>query len=246
MRKPTISLIVPVFNEESILEHFIRSTVGELQNISDDFEIIFVDDCSTDASGEILNRLAREFQQLIVIRLQVNTGIGHATVEGIKRAGKDVVFWNTVDRVIDTTITLQQALPLLEEYDVVSFYRNDLKANTFYQRLLTIGNNELIALLFPWKFKAYQQFQFHHRRFLDRVEFEADSTFIAPELLFKAKTAGKNIIEMPTDFHVRPGGKPKGGKIKWVCKTFKDIVKLWFIWRVLRRPMRFREENLPS
>ncbi len=235
--------MVPVFNEENILEHFARGAVAELRSFTDDFEIIFVDDGSTDASNEILNRLARELGWLVIVHLKANTGIGHATVEGIRRASKDIVFWNTTDRVINTTDTLRQALPLLEEYDLVSFYRDDLKANAFYQRLLTVGNNELIDFLFPWKFKAYQQFQFHHRSFLEDVEFEADSTFIAPELLFKARVAGKKNIELPTTFHTRPGGRAKGGKIRWVYKTFKDIIRLWFLWVILRRPMKFKHKS---
>ncbi len=235
MKKYSLSLVVAAFNEEEILEDFVRKSITDLSRVSDDFEIILVDDGSTDHSLEIENKLAKELPQLKIIPLKKNVGTGLNYIPGYKAASKEIVFPNTIDAFFNTE-DLPQMLPFLENADVVSCYRTNLKANNLYQKILTLGNYFLIRILFPLKLRSYQSVQFHHREFLQGVAIESRSSFISPELLIKAAALGKSIKEVPFVFQPRRGGKAKGGKMKFVFRALWDILKFWLKWVVLRRP----------
>lgn len=243
--RPSVSMVVPVLDEEELLESFLLRSIEEIGSLVETFEIIGVDDGSTDRTRHILRRMAAEYPQIRPLTLPRTSGIGLATVTGLRAARYDVVFWNTVDRVIDTRSCLAQALDgLAEGYDAITFYRQDLSGNTGWQKLMTFGNIALIHTLFPWHFKAYQQFHFQPTAFVDAIDFESSSHFISPELLFKTHVAGRRILQLPTVYHARTGGKPKGGQLIWVFKTKWDILRLWFKWCVLRHPMRFRTTDV--
>lgn len=233
-RTPSLSMVVPALNEEVLLEEFIRKSMRDLAAAVHEFEIVLVDDGSTDRTLEIARRLAKEFSELRVLSLGETRGTGLNYIAGFQAASKEWIFSNTVDSFFDTC-DLPQILLHLRGADVVSGYRTDLKANSVYQKCLSLGNYYLIRLLFRMPFKAYQTLQFHRREFLQGIPLEARSSFLSPELLFKARRAGKTIKEVPVVFHPRVKGVAKGGKPVHVWRTFQDILRLWFRWIVLRK-----------
>lgn len=232
----SLSMVVPAFNEEELVEEFVAKSVKDLSAVSNDWEIVLVNDGSTDRTLEIATRLALEIPQLKIVDLEHNLGNGANVMVGYRHATKDVVFNNTVDAFFNTA-DLPWILPYLARYDSVSGYRSDLSANNPYQKLLTLGNLTLIRTLFPLKLKAYQTVQFHRRSLFEDVQLEARSSFVSPELLIKAHATGRSIGEVQVVFHPRLKGTAKGGGLKHVTRTFKDIFRFWFKWVVLRQPM---------
>lgn len=228
----SLSMVVPAFNEELLIEDFVRKSAADLKHVTSDFEIVLVDDGSTDHTLEIARRLSEEIAELKIIALDSNRGTGASIIPAYRAASKEIIFNNTVDAFFDTE-DLPRLIPHLSGADVLSGYRNDLRANSLYQKLLTVGNYVLIRLLFRMPLRAYQTLQFHRRDFLRRLEVEARSSFLSPELLYKARRAGMNIKEVPITFHARKKGKAKGGKPKHVWRTFRDIFRLWFRWIIL-------------
>ena len=229
-------MVVAVFNEEALLNEFIDKSLRDLARVSDDFEIVLVDDGSTDRSRSMEEALAEKHPQIKLVKLEKNGGLGNAYAVGFKTATKSIVFNNTVDSFFDSG-ELPKLLPYLEKADVLSCYRTNTKSNNPYQKLLTIGNYYLLRLLFPVKLKAYQTLQFYHRDFYQATEVESRSTFIAPEQLMKAIAMGKTVIEVPIVYHPRKKGEAKGGRIRFVLQTLRDVFKFWFRWVVLRRPL---------
>ncbi len=230
----SLSMLVAAYNEEELLESFIRKSMSDLAKVTDDFEIVLVNDASTDNTLKIAQKLAAEFSNLNIINLDKNLGTGKSIVPAFAAASKEIVFNNTVDAFFNTE-DLALLLPHLDNYDVVSGYRSDLSANSLYQKILTIGNYILIRLLFCLRLKAYQTVQFHRKSFLDSISIESESSFISPELLLKAHKAGKSIKEVEIKYHPRLAGEAKGGNIKSVVRTFKGILKFWFLWVILKR-----------
>jgi len=232
----SLSMVVPAFNEEELLEEFVAKSVRDMSAVADDFEIVLVNDGSTDRTMEIARRLAMEVPQLKIVDLKRNLGNGANVMVGFRHATKEIVFNNTVDAFFNTE-DLAWILPELDRYDSISGYRSDLSANNPYQKMLTLGNKTLIRLLFPLKLKAYQTVQFHRRTLFDDIQIEARSSFVSPELLIKAHATGRTIGEVQVVFHPRTKGTAKGGGLKHVIRTFKDIFRFWFKWVVLRQPM---------
>lgn len=244
MKPPSLSLVATAFNEKELVETFLRKSARDLAAVTDDWEIVLVNDGSTDGTLEIAQRVAREIPQLRVLDLGRNLGTGSCYIPGFYAARKEIVFNNTVDAFFDTG-ELPRILPLLREYDCLSGYRSDLKANNLYQKLLTLVNYSLIRILFGMPLKAFQTLQFHRRAFFDQIEMEARSSFLSPELLYKAQRLGKRIGEVMITFHARKAGTAKGGKLKHVARSLKDILGFWVRWRVLRRVV-LRPEPVPT
>lgn len=235
----SLSMVVPAYNEEELLEEFVAKSVQDLSAVTDDFEIVLVNDGSTDRTMEIARRLAMEVPQLKVVDLKRNLGNGANVMVGFRHATKEVVFNNTVDAFFNTE-DLKWIVPELDRYDSISGYRSDLSANNLYQKMLTLGNLTLIRTLFPLKLRAYQTVQFHRRSLFDDIQIEARSSFVSPELLIKAHATGRTVGEVQVVFHPRTKGTAKGGGLKHVVRTFRDIFRFWFKWIVLRQPMTVR------
>ncbi len=232
----SLSMVVPAYNEEELIEEFLRKSARDLSAVSDDWEIVLVNDGSTDRTSELAHRMKKEIPQLVIIDLDENVGNGANVEVGYRRATKDVVFNNTVDAFFNTE-DLQWIIPYLSRYDSISGYRTDLSANNWYQKLLTVVNLNLLRLLFPLKLKAYQTVQFHRRELFEQIEIEGRSSFVSPELLLKAHWLGYSIGEVPVVFHPRTKGTAKGGGIKHVVRSVRDIFKFWFKWVVLKQPL---------
>lgn len=233
MKIRSISMVATAFNEEELLESFIEKSMNDIAKVSSDFEIVLVNDGSTDRTLEIARMCGNKYPNLKIVNLEKNAGTGANYIPGFKAASKEIVFNNTVDAFFDTA-DLPKLLPYLDEYDAVSGYRSDLKANNLYQKILTLVNYYLIKVLFRLNLKAFQTLQFHRRDYFDEINIEARSSFISPELLIKAMKLGKKIKEVEITFHPRKKGKPKGGKLSGVARSIKDIVGFWFKWEILR------------
>jgi glycosyltransferase involved in cell wall biosynthesis len=216
------------------LEKFVFKSLDDLKKVSDDFEIILVNDGSTDKTLEISQGLCDSNSNLRLITLEKNSGVGIATKIGLKAASKEIIFNNTVDAFFNTK-ELPRFLESLNEFDVISGYRTNLRSNNWYGKALTVVNYYLIRVLFNPKLKAYQTVQFFKKEVLDKIEIESTSTFIAPELLIKANLLGYKIKELPTEYQKRLAGKGKCGTPKNIFRTIGNILKFWFLWRVLKR-----------
>ncbi|MDD5312461.1 MAG: glycosyltransferase [Dehalococcoidia bacterium] len=232
--KYSLSLVVTAYNEEELLESFIQKSMDDLGKVSDDYEIVLVNDGSKDNTIEIAKKLVGRYPNLVIVDLKENIGTGPNYTAGLAVASKEIFFWNTVDGKFDTR-DLPLLLPYLDDYDVVSGYRSDLKGNTFYQNILTVCNLYLIRMLFGLKLKAYQTIQFHRMEFIRRITLENNSSFVCPELLIKANAAGKTIKEVEITFHGRRAGKATGGRLSFVMRSLIDVFKFWLLWRVLGR-----------
>lgn len=232
----SLSMVVPALNEEELIEEFFEKSVRDLSAVSSDWEIVLVDDGSTDRTLDLARAWQERYPQIQVVSLGRNLGNGANVEVGFRHASKEIVFNNTVDAFFNTE-DLSWVLPYLQQYDSVSGCRTDLAANNIYQKMLTLGNITLIRTLFPLKLKAYQTVQFHRRSLFDQIRIEGRSSFVSPELLIKAHYLGYSIGEVEVVFHPRLKGTAKGGGVKHVIRTFRDIFKFWFRWVVLKRPI---------
>lgn len=235
----SLSMVVPALNEEELVDEFMEKSIRDMSAVTDDWEIVFVDDGSTDKTLEYAQNWAEKYEQIKVVTLGRNLGNGANVEVGFQHATKEVVFNNTVDAFFNTE-DLAWIVPYLDQYDSISGYRSDLSANNIYQKILTLGNLTLIRTLFPLKLKAYQTVQFHRRSLFEQIEIEGRSSFVSPELLIKAHYLGYSIGEVEVKFHPRLKGTAKGGGLKHVTRTFRDMIRFWFRWVVQKRPIAVR------
>jgi glycosyltransferase involved in cell wall biosynthesis len=236
MSARTVSVVIPVHNEESNLLPLYDRLIATLEGAGDPFEIIFVDDGSTDSSRELLANLVAHDDRLKVLLLRRNFGQTAALAAGFEEADGDVVVAMDGD--------LQHApedIPVLlakldEGYDVASGWRYQRVDGFWTRRLPSRIANWMMAKLsgidlhdFGTTFKAYRADVLHSIRLYGELH-----RFI-PVL---ASMDGARIAEAPIQNVTRPGGKSHYGLGRSFRVMF-DLITLRFLLRYLTRPMHF-------
>ncbi len=231
-----LSVVIPVHNEEPSLLALYDRLTAVMQTIARPFEIIFVDDASTDRSFELLANLAATDAHLKIIRLRRNFGQTAALAAGFHEAKGHVI--------VSLDGDLQHApedIPALlakidEGYDIASGWRKDRVDNALTRRLPSRIANWLVAKVsgvplhdFGTTFKAYRA------EILSDVNLYGELHRFIPAL---ASYYGARITEVPIQNIVRPKGQSHYG----LGRTFRvmfDIITLKFLLSYLTRPMHF-------
>jgi len=230
-------MITFVFNEEAILEQQLREWVKQFQTFSNNFEIVLVNDGSTDKSREILDRLDEEFSQLVVIHHETNQGIGYAIRTARQNLSKDYVFWNDIDAHFSLE-DMEKVIPYLKDYDIVVGVKHDTvytkKGNIHW--LKSRVNFHLIKTLFLSPIQDFQFVQFFPVKFFkEGMELESYSSFIPAECLVKARSLGFSIMQIQLFYTTGEidGRVSKSNNVKTVLTSIKNIFSFWLSWSLL-------------
>ena len=224
-------------NEEQLVTEFIEKSIEHLSRVTDDFEIILVDDGSTDRTWEIMQECAKKYPCLKIVKHEKNLKPGGSMRTCQKYTTKEVVFWNTVDMFFDTS-NLPNYVKFLDKHDVVQGVRIDRHSNTyknFYRRMNSVLNYYLIRVLFNVPLHDFQNVTFLRWEFLKNITFDSSSAFTNPECVIKAYYSGLKIKEVYMKHMDRKSGRAKGGNLMFVLMSFRDVWKCFFLWRILRK-----------
>ncbi len=235
MKNISISLVVPAYNEESIIAESADIFCRKLSGITNDFEIIFVNDASKDRTGAILDSFCSSNHKVRLINNDKNCGSGASLWRGFKEARKELVLSNFADRPFDLD-DLEPILPLLDDnkIDFVVVARKDRSANSFYRKLTSYVNLLAIKILFNLKIRDFQFVQIYRKKILDGINVVSTGTFVPPEIMIKLLAKGHKYKEAECKFHKRPQGFSKCGDAATIIKTLKEMFAFWFNNRCLK------------
>ena len=208
MSAPSVTVVYPMFNEEAYVERAVAAARAVLERASMDFEIIVVDDASTDGTAAIAERLAREDPRVRLLRNPMNLKLGGALRAGYAAATKDLVFYTDADLPIDLE-ELPRAVRLLEyqQADVVAAYRHDRTSEGWLRTVYTFTYNLMIRTLFGLKVRDVNfAFKLFRRSVLARFPLKSQGSFIDAEFLLRAKKHGCPIIQIGLDYFPRTRG----------------------------------------
>jgi glycosyltransferase involved in cell wall biosynthesis len=226
MKHSGISVFFPAYNEEKMIRTTVYGALSVIPGLFDDFEIMIIDDGSTDGTPRICDEIASENRNVRVIHHPKNLGYGAALKSGFSSAGKDLVFFTDGDNQFDIS-EIKLLLPRLEDSDMVIGYR--LKRNDPWQRLLFAKSwGMLIRILFGLRVKDTDcAFKLMKKRVTDSIALRSDGAFISAELLIKAKKKGFRISQVGVHHFPRKEGKQTGANIKVIFRAFMELFKLW-------------------
>jgi len=235
MTSVSLSVVVPAFNEQDNIHSMVTRSYDALVKLFVDFEIILVDDCSTDHTGDIAEQLQRQFEKVRVLHNHRNLGQGASLVVGFKAARCDYVTHNAMDYPFHLD-DLSHVLPLLNEADVVAVARDHWLHPTIFRRLLTMTNLLLLRNCFGLRLRDYNFVQIFRREVLQSLEFTARSTgFLTPSLLFQAHRRGYGIKEITLRHWPRERGLARSGRPAVLLRTLRDMLHFWLkqlTWRL--------------
>jgi len=202
---PAVSLVVPIYNEERIVERSLSRLAATLRLDFAEFEIIAVDDGSADTTPIILRRLARQLPQLRVISHEKNRGIGAALRSGFVAAIKDLVFYTDVDEPIAySEIVRICTLLLAEDADLVIGRRHGRTGESLNRRLYSVAYNQLVRAVFGTRYEDVNfACKLVRRSALEALALRSSGSFIDAELILKAERSGLRVVQVPMEYRPR-------------------------------------------
>lgn len=230
--RPSISAFFPIYNDAPTVELLADKIRPVLDTLTDDWEIIFVEDCSPDNCGEIADRLAADDPRIKVVHHEVNRGYGGALRSGFAAAAKDLIFYTDGDAQYDV-----RELRLLWEQrlgaDIVNGYkisRNDPWYRTVIGRLY----HHFVTRLFRIPVRDVDcDFRLIRRDVMERIHLTEDSGLICVEMMTKLSRVTRRITQVPVHHFHRLHGKSQFFNFARVFRVFVQMLKLW--WRLVVR-----------
>ncbi|MFY9825978.1 MAG: glycosyltransferase family 2 protein [Thermoanaerobaculia bacterium] len=235
--RPSVSLVIPMFNEEENIEHAIDFAVDALERHAGDYEIVVVDDASEDRSPEIVARLAAANPRIRVQRHEVNRKLGASLKTGFAAARKDLVLYMDADLPFDPDVVGRaiQALQVTRA-DLIAGYRLDRTTEGLKRTLYSYLYNSLIGLLFGWPHRDINfSFKLIRREVLEAIELKSEGSLIDAELIVKAKNLGFVIQQLGLDYFPRTRGRSTLSSPAVIVKIFRELLTLY---PEMRRPRR--------
>jgi glycosyltransferase involved in cell wall biosynthesis len=229
-----ISVVVPVLNEEESLPLLHESLTEALEEGGWTYEIIVVDDGSTDRSFDVLRELQHLDRRLRVVRFRRNYGQTAAFAAGFDRARGEVVITIDADLQNDPADIPALLTKLEEGYDVVSGWRQDRQDRFFDRRLPSVLANSLIGWVTGVRIHDYGcSLKAYRRDVLADVHLYGELHRFLPAL---AQGAGARVAEIPVRHHARRFGQAKYGLSRTV-KVLLDVLAVRFLMSYSTRPI---------
>jgi glycosyltransferase involved in cell wall biosynthesis len=229
MQKPTISLVIPMFNEEANIDHAVRYAVDALSQHAREYEIIIVDDASTDQSPEIVRRAIAGNQKIRLIRHDFNLKLGASLRTGFDAAQFELILYMDADLPFDPDV-LGRAIRAMNvtRADLISGYRFDRTTEGPKRTFYTIAYNWLIRLLFNIYIRDINfSFKLMRREVLQAIALRSEGSLIDAELIVKARNHGFFIQQIGLDYFPRVHGTSHLSSPAVIFKIFRELIAMF-------------------
>jgi len=230
-----VSILIPVYNERTVVERSLSLVLAAPLPENMERELVIVDDCSTDGTWDILQRLARDFPEIRLYRHEKNAGKGAAVRTAVELATGDFALVQDADLEYDPAEYPRLLRPLLDGHaDAVfgSRYMSGEQSrvlpfwHSMINKGLTIVSNMFCNLNLTDMETCYKVFR---TDLLKSIPIRSDRFGFEPEIVMKSAKRKLRIYEVPISYHGRT--YEEGKKIGWKdgLKAFGVILKFWLI-----------------
>jgi glycosyltransferase involved in cell wall biosynthesis len=227
MSNRSLTIFFPCFNEEENVRRTTEAALEAAPLVTDDYEVIIINDGSRDRTGEIADQLADEFPQVRAVHHERNKGYGAALQSGYRSATKDAVFYTDGDLQFDIK-EITKLWPLLDDYDVVTGYRIK-RMDPLIRKINSFGWTMLTKILFGLPVRDVNcAFKLFRREVIAEMELESEGALIDAEVFAKAKKAGYRITEVGVHHYPRKYGSQTGANPIVILQAFWELGKLWW------------------
>ena len=240
--KKDLSIVVACYNEKKVLEKSIEEIQRVLNYSVCHYEIIFVDDGSTDGTIEIAKRLCQENENMSLYCHAKNMGRGRTVADGIRKAKGKIVGFIDIDLSTPARYIPPLVLEIEEGADIATawrIYKVELKylPKTFHRLVLHKGYRFLVKILLKTNLKDTEtgcKF-FNRERILPILnEIKNKHWFWDTEIMVRPLLKGYKIVEVPTVYMRRP---EQGTTVRAFKDTFSYFINLWkFYWELRKTP----------
>lgn len=228
MERIPISLFFPVYRDEATVAVMIEKALALLQGLTEEYEVIVVDDCSPDRAGAIADELALRHERVRVIHHPVNMGYGAAVRTGLSACAFEYVCFTDGDDQYEVN-DFVKLLKLRDRYDLVITFRYK-KIYSSTRIFVSWVYNTLLRFMFRTRFRDVSTgLRIVRRSLIDEIPLESSSPFIGAELAIKAMFAGYRVGEVGIQTFPRHFGQGSSTSMPNILATMVDM------WRTYRK-----------
>ena len=224
-----ISIIIPTYNEEKNIESVVRHLHEILQKAVPSFEIIVVDNGSTDDTNKLLSTLKKEIPTLVVEHIIRNIGYGNGILTGLSLAKGDVLGWIHADNQVDINDVIRTYNKLIEEdLDVCKGTR--ISRDEHFMRIIQskIYNGFFNILFNPPCRDINGSPKLFKKSVYEKMDLQSRGWFIDPEMIIRGIRLGYKIGEVPIKWNSRQSGSSKVNIGAWL-EFVKNMLAYKFV-----------------
>ena len=230
-----LSVFFPAYNDGGTIGSMVISADATARELTADYEVIVINDGSSDSTAAILAELARLNPRVRIIDHGGNRGYGAALRSGFAAATKPLIFYTDGDAQYDPREMKLLWKKLDENIDMVTGFKIS-RSDPLHRIIIGRVYHHVVKTLFGLRLRDVDcDFRLLRRRIFDRVSLEKSSGVICLEMIKKIQDAGFRIVEVPVHHYHRAYGKSQFFNFARTSRTAFDVLKLWFAL-VLRRP----------
>jgi glycosyltransferase involved in cell wall biosynthesis len=247
--EPGLSVFFPAYNDSGTIASLVITALQAARTLTPDFEVIIVNDGSSDGTARIADELARTYPEVRVVHHGRNRGYGGALQSGFKAATRDLVFYTDGDAQYDPSEMTRLWHALDESVDLVNGYKIS-RSDPLHRIVIGRIYHHTVKLLFGLKVRDVDcDFRLLRRSIFDQVLLEKTSGVICLEMMKKIQDAGFRIAEVPVHHYHRAYGRSQFFNFGRLFKTAVDVARLWVALVIrgehLRRAGPVVAESLP-
>ena len=246
--RPGLGVFFPAYNDGGTIASMVVAAMTTARELTPDYEVIVVDDGSTDSTHDVLEELARLYPELRVVHHMQNKGYGAALRTGFALATKDLIFYTDGDAQYDPremTLLWQHLAP---DVDFVNGYKIS-RSDPLHRIIIGRVYHHFVKTLFGLRLRDVDcDFRLMRRRIFERITLEKSSGVICLELMKKVQDAGFRVVEVPVHHYHRAYGRSQFFHVRRIVRTTSDVFKLWhaLVWRRERPTASEPSAPLPS
>jgi glycosyltransferase involved in cell wall biosynthesis len=225
--KPSLSIFFPAYNDAGTIASLALVAHMTARQITDDYEVIVVNDASPDHTGELLDEMARTYSWLRVVHHPTNRGYGGALRSGFAAASKELVFYTDGDAQYDPrelTRLFAAFTPGVDFVNGIKIARSD----PFHRKLIGRIYHTFVKTMFGLRLQDVDcDFRLMRRAVFEKVVLTRSSGVICVELMKKVQDHGFRIAEVGVHHYHRAYGRSQFFNVPRVARTLADLAKLW-------------------